>query len=81
MSHTIKYIFYRLEGVFKKRNLHKAALSIAKEKGMEYDYILARKHGLSPIEALEEFDLLDDEAKGILTCAMAHSKVSKVHAS
>lgn len=60
--------------MFKKRKLHKAALSIARKRGMEYDYISARKHGLSPTEALEEFDMLDDEAKNFLTCAMAHSK-------
>lgn len=52
--------------MFKKRKLHKAALSIAQSKGMEYDYLTARANGLSPIEALEEFDMLDDEAKDIL---------------
>lgn len=55
--------------MFKKRKLHKAALSIAQSKGMEYDYLTARANGLSPIEALEEFDMLDDEAIKTLTCA------------
>lgn len=44
------------------RHLDRIALAIAASHGMAYEYKEARRHGLSPIEALDDWDLLDDEA-------------------
>lgn len=42
---------------------------------MESDYLAARHFGLSPIEALKEFDLLDKDAMAqIDACKHAHRK-------
>lgn len=46
----------------KRRRIHRIALEIAASHGLEADYRAARRAGLSPIEALEEWDLLDEKA-------------------
>ena len=38
------------------------AMRIADRYGMTYDYKVARRHHLTPIEALEDWDLLTEEA-------------------
>ena len=53
--------------MFAKRKQHKIALRIAQEKHLESSYLYARQQGLSPIEALEEFDLLTPQAMTQLT--------------
>lgn len=60
---------YRLRniGLFRSRRTRRQdeiALGIARRYGMEQQYQEARKQGLSPLEALEEWDLiLLDERK------------------
>ena len=66
--------------MFIKRKQHKIALQIAQEKQMESSYLYARQQGLSPIEALEEFDLLTPQAMTQLTRTSA-LKGNKVYAS
>jgi len=46
----------------KRRRIHRIAREIAASHGLEADYRAARRQGLSPIEALEEWDLLDEKA-------------------
>lgn len=51
------------------------ALRIAQKHNMESSYREARKNGMSPIEALEEFDLLDTHVMTqIDACKHAHRK-------
>ena len=40
---------------------HEQALKIAASYGMTEEYLAARSHGLSPVEALEEWDLMKPE--------------------
>lgn len=47
---------------FQKRRLNRIAREIAASHNMLDDYRAARRDGCSPIEALEEWDLLDEEA-------------------
>ncbi len=60
---------YRLRniGLFHSRHTRRQdsiALDIARRYGMERQYVEAREQGLSPLEALEEWDLiLLDERK------------------
>ena len=61
--------------IFLKRHLHKIALQIAEQHNMKQDYLAARRFGLSPVEALEEFDMLDESAMArIDACKHAHRK-------
>lgn len=61
--------------MIKNIKLHKVALQIAQKHNMESNYREARKYGMSPIEALEEFDLLDEKAMAqIDACKHAHRK-------
>ena len=60
---------------FLNHRIHKVALSIARQHNMEDDYLAARHFGLSPIEALEDFDLLNEDAMAqIDACKHAHRK-------
>ncbi len=47
----------------KRRRQERIARDIAASRNLEADYRAARRQGLSPVEALEEWDLLDEEAK------------------
>ncbi len=47
----------------KYRKQDKIAREIATKYGMLADYRAARRYGLSPIEALEEFDLIKPEER------------------
>lgn len=47
----------------KHRKQHRIAREIAASHDMLADYKAARRNGLSPLEALEEWDLLDEETK------------------
>ena len=42
------------------------ALRIADRYGLTFEYKVARRHGLSPVEALDEWDMLTDEARRLL---------------
>ena len=42
------------------------ALRIADRYGLTFEYKVARRHGLSPVEALDEWDMLTDEACRLL---------------
>ena len=44
------------------RKQERIARQIAEKYDMLSDYLAARRAGLSPIEALEDWDLLDEEA-------------------
>ena len=50
----------------RRRNKHfhqdRIAMRIADRYGMTYDYKVARRHHLTPLEALEDWDLLTEEA-------------------
>lgn len=46
--------------------LDRLAESIADENGLLYEYSLARLYGYSPLEALDDWDLLTPEAKARL---------------
>lgn len=46
----------------KRRRIDRIARQIAAAHGLEADYHAARHARLSPIEALEDWDLLDEEA-------------------
>ena len=46
----------------KRRNQGRIAREIAASHNMLDDYKAARRDGCSPLEALEEWDLLDEEA-------------------
>lgn len=48
--------------LFRRRKQDRIARDIAASRNMLADYKAARRDGLSPIEALEEWDLLDEEA-------------------
>lgn len=48
--------------LFRRRKQDRIARDIAASHDMLPDYKAARRDGLSPIEALEEWDLLDEEA-------------------
>ena len=52
----------------KTKYLHqdRIALRIADRYGLVNEYKEARRHRLSPIEALDDWDLLDDEALAML---------------
>lgn len=50
-------------GFFKYRKQDKKAREIATKYGMLADYRAARRQGLSPIDALEEFDLIKPEER------------------
>lgn len=50
----------------KHRQQDRIAREIAASHNMLDDYRAARRNGYSPIEALEEWDLLDDEALKML---------------
>lgn len=45
----------------RKRRIAKLCKEYAREKGFLREYQIARAHGYSPIEALEDWDLLTDE--------------------
>ena len=45
----------------KRRRMDRIARQIAANHGLEADYHAARRARLSPIEALEDWDLLDEE--------------------
>lgn len=47
--------------LFKRRKQDRIAREIATKYGMLADYKAARRFGCSPIEALEEFDLIKPE--------------------
>ena len=49
--------------LFRRRKQDRIARDIAASHNMLPDYRAARRQGLSPLEALEEWDLLDEEAK------------------
>ncbi len=44
--------------IFRRFRHDKIAREIAEKRGMLYEYKLARANGCSPIEALEEWDLI-----------------------
>lgn len=48
--------------LFRKRRQDRIAREIAASHQMLADYRAARRQGLSPLEALAEWDLLNDEA-------------------
>lgn len=48
--------------LLRRRKEDRIARAIAASHNMLDDYKAARRNGLSPIEALEEWDLLDEEA-------------------
>lgn len=59
---------YRLRniGLFRSRRTRRQdeiALSIARRYGMEQQYQEARQQGLSPLEALEDWDLIRPEER------------------
>ena len=41
-------------------------MRIADRYGLTFAYKVARRHGLSPVEALDEWDMLTDEARRLL---------------
>ena len=41
-------------------------MRIADRYGLTFEYKVARRHGLSPVEALDEWDMLTDEARRLL---------------
>lgn len=49
--------------LFKRRKQDRIAREIAARYNMLEDYLAARRYGLSPLEALEEFDLLKPEER------------------
>lgn len=55
---------------FKKRKIRKEqdriALEIAKQHGLESDYLAARRAGFDPYEALEDWGLLTPQAIELL---------------
>ena len=53
--------------LFKHRRQNRIAREIAASHNMLDDYTTARRNGCSPIEALEDWDLLDEEAINKLT--------------
>lgn len=53
--------------LFKHRRQDRIAREIADSHNMLEDYEAARRNGCSPIEALEDWDLLDEEAIKWLT--------------
>lgn len=48
--------------LLRRRKEDRIARAIAASHNMLDDYKAARRNGLSPIEALEEWDLLDEDA-------------------
>ena len=50
----------------KRRKQERIAREIAAKYGMLEDYFAARREGLSPIEALEEWDMLTTEDRQTL---------------
>ena len=46
-----------------RKEQDRIALGIAERYGMRQQYFEARKHGLSPLEALEDWDLVTEEEK------------------
>lgn len=61
----VSYTTTEIEGImlrlFKRRKQDRIAREIATKYGMLADYKAARRFGCSPIEALEEFDLIKPE--------------------
>lgn len=57
-----------------KTKKHKIALKIAQQYGLEKDYLKARHWGLSPKEALEEFDIPTDAMTNINVCKHTQRK-------
>ena len=51
--------------LFKRRKQDRIAREIAAKYNMVADYRAARRQGLSPIEALEEFDLIKPEERAL----------------
>lgn len=51
--------------LFKRRKQERIAREIAAKYNMVEDYRLARRQGLSPLEALEEFDLIKPEERAL----------------
>lgn len=53
--------------LFRRRNRHfhddRTAMRIAARYGLTREYKLARRHRLTPIEALDDWDLLTEEAR------------------
>lgn len=67
--HTFRNLINRLTGHLRwllrsrrTRQLDEKAIAIADRYGMRKEYLAARRFGLEPLEALEEWDLLDDYA-------------------
>lgn len=46
-----------------RKEQDRIALGIAERHGMRQQYLEARKHGLSPLEALEDWDLIRPEER------------------
>ena len=59
---------------FRKRHRQqdRIAREIASRHDLLDDYLVARSHGLSPLEALEDWDLLDADAWKLLEAAETH---------
>lgn len=56
-----------MKNPFRRKNHHyhqdRIALQIAARRGMTDEYKTARRHGLSPLEALEDWDLVQQEER------------------
>ena len=56
-----------MKTLMRRRNLYIAqdriAMRIAARYGMTYDYKTARRNGLNPLEALEDWDLIRPEER------------------
>lgn len=59
-----KIILKLISLALKRRKQERLARQIAESHDMLDDYRAARRAGLSPIEALEEWDLLDEWERG-----------------
>ena len=49
----------------KRRKQDRIAREIAAKYNMLEDYLAARRYGLSPLEALEDFDLIKPEERAL----------------
>ena len=59
------------------RQLDAQAMIIADKYGMRKQYLEARKFGLSPLEALEDWDMVDlEEMKNLIIRKNNHIKIS-----
>lgn len=46
-----------------RKEQDRIALGIAERYGMRQQYLEARKHGLSPLEALEDWDIIENNER------------------